>query len=116
MFPRLIIIIGIIVLNNPARAEGTVDQLLTYYSDPYMKSDVEKIAVSVANGSGWSNVELEAIHQTPLYCQPPNLALNGRQVMEILSRTRDEYKDKFGGLPFGMGIVEALMVTYPCRK
>ena len=100
-----------------ARAETDANTLLRSY-DAASPTDKQNIAFAVSQleyGLAWANGYLKATRkEAPLYCAPPNMALTGEQILDILRR--DVKKTPSNGIiPYGLAILDALHAVFPCQ-
>jgi hypothetical protein len=68
-----------------------------------------------ATGYSWSNTWLQQKGAAPLYCKPAKLALTAKHKADILERFIAEHPP-MGAQPAGLGLLYALVSTFPCSK
>ncbi len=65
-------------------------------------------------GMELANAELKARGQAPLYCPPPQLALTGEQILDMLRRY-DGNHPEIGQSSYAVAILRAAEDVFPCR-
>ena len=117
----LAIIAGAILSFPSDAADG--DLTLGGYLDIYEKSGNEELRTLIEtdiggteSGLSWANSAIKLRKQTPLYCPPPDLSLEKRQVIAILIRFLDRYPDhKSHPADYrGLFILKSLQDAFPC--
>jgi hypothetical protein len=64
-----------------------------------------------------ANAELEYLHQEPLFCTPPTLALHTENYTELLDTELTANKKLYekAGTPVEYALLTALKKTFPCK-
>ena len=124
----LAIIAGAILSFPSDAADGDLTlggylDILGGYLDIYEKSGNEELRTLIEtdiggteSGLSWANSAIKLRKQTPLYCPPPDLSLEKRQVIAILIRFLDRYPDhKSQPADYrGLFILKSLQDAFPC--
>jgi hypothetical protein len=76
---------------------------------------IEGMASDNENGIKWAIAYIVAQKDLPpLYCPPKRVGLTGSQIIAILEGAV-KASPSIGNDPYGLGILEALIETFPCR-
>jgi hypothetical protein len=75
--------------------------------------------MGAGQGIAWANTAAEK-NNTPLYCQPPNFAMNGDYYIDILDKTIKMLESKttakeLNELPVGLLVLMGLQQSFPCQ-
>jgi hypothetical protein len=98
--------------------EGSTAELFQVYdrSEWETRKQIETLLAMTENGLKAANIYLSTVRKEPaLFCQPDQLHLAGRQLMNIL---RDGVKadESLARKPWGLALLVSLQGTFPCRK
>ena len=91
-------------------AEPTVNQFLKDYESaaPNRRALLEHTVSSVENGIGWANSFLRHVEkQRPIYCPPDDVALTGRQLLDMM-RVAAKEGTNMNEMNLGLGVLETL--------
>src|SRR5262245_51356075 len=105
-----------LIAPTTAKAEYDVKTALRVYdtATPTDRKIWELIFGNTQNGINWANSVLIRTKQQPLYCPPDDSSLTGPQVVEML-RGWASSDPKFGGVPYGFGVLLARQKSFPVR-
>lgn len=97
-----------------AHAEMDAASLLRTYdvAAPARKNSLSSIVLAIRDGIEWANETIIKQRNEPaLYCVPLDVTLSGTQLIDLI-RVRQSHS--VGKYPFGMALLHALQITYPC--
>jgi hypothetical protein len=77
------------------------------------REQIELVAVNIQWGMLLANLDMQRLHEQPIYCQPDELLLSGAMLMTIL-RGAIQKHPLLGTAPLGIGILSVLVTTFPC--
>lgn len=101
-----------------AQADVSANEILQQYdaSSANGRATWEAILAQTESGLGYANAYLEHTRNAaPLYCPPPQLALTGVQLINIVRRAiRND--PHLGEQPLGFVTLTALQRVFPCSR
>ena len=97
----------------PCGADTAKQFLQLYNSEDGQDLAVVKIT-SMEAGVRRANEYLKAHNQTPLYCQPPQLALTGSQIADMILRAAEEKDSRVEAMDVPSALLFVLQKTFPC--
>jgi hypothetical protein len=109
--------LALYVILLPANAEQgglNAGELLQLYNDPKSKEYVAKIVQATGKGFSLANAAIARRGQSPLFCQPNNLALTGEQIIDIIYRFV-EINPALEKATWEAVMLKALENLFPCR-
>jgi hypothetical protein len=109
--------LALYVMLLPANAEQgglNAGELLQLYNDPKSKEYVAKIVQATGKGFSLANAAIARRGQSPLFCQPNNLALTGEQIIDIIYRFV-EINPALEKATWEAVMLKALENLFPCR-
>ena len=112
------LLVSLTLTATRAMAEEDLNAALRAYDlgDPNDRKTAEIVFANEQNGIWWANSVLFYKSQQPLFCPPDNMApLPGPQVIEMVRHQLSE-NPKLGGIPYGLAILMAIQITYPCKN
>jgi hypothetical protein len=115
-------ILCLLSLCSPILAQAVqsdVNTLLNLYDNIASPGQRQKIVDAVSNteqGMVIANSYLQAFrNEVPLYCSPPNLALTGEQLIDILRREVEQNQRLYKGKSWSLVLIFALQKIFPCH-
>jgi hypothetical protein len=109
--------LALYVILLPANAEQgglNAGELSQLYNDPKSKEYVAKIVQATGKGFSLANAAIARRGQSPLFCQPNNLALTGEQIIDIIYRFV-EINPALEKATWEAVMLKALENLFPCR-
>ena len=100
---------------TPVAAETVTSELLRDYDRNQNRLLTEQALIATENGFGWANADLKRRNLPPLYCIGPYLVPTGAQLGDILRRSMKR-EPWLADAPYGMALLMAMQVTFPCDK
>lgn len=80
-------------------------------------NEVELYINGVGQGYLWSNTALKQRGQPPLYCPPGDLALNGKNHLDIINSQIAKFKEyRTKKIPVELILYYGLIDSFPCSK
>ena len=118
---RVALLLALCLFSTGVRAEFSAKDYLARHDAA--KGDVEKFIwkrhiEDTQNGMSWANSTLvTGRHETPLYCTPNKVVLTSEQLVDILKRYLEQYKDykDLGSQPMALVLLMALQEDFPCN-
>jgi len=108
------VIFGLVLFVVPfSRADVELKDFERFKNDQTFKFYIH----GVGQGFAYANGSLQYIGQSPLYCQPANLALKPENYLEILQRYIEKHKNTLKpDWTVEMLLLLGLKETFPCNK
>ena len=98
---------------GPSLADTAKQFLQLYNSEDGQALAIVKIT-SMEAGMRRANEFVKAHSQAPLYCQPPQLALTGPQIADMIQRAAEEKDSRVEAMDVPSALLFVLQKTFPC--